>query len=309
MMARTAPFLILRLLVFVGIGVAYIISLGLGAMLGLAFGTILSPEPFTGAFIGAVIGFGLVSLALYLAREYLLYLVKAAHIAVLVELYDGRAIPAGQGQIRFGADCIKAHFATTSVLFGVDLLVKAVLRTVFGTVNFITAFVPIPGLGGLVKMAEGVVRLSLTYVDEIILAYLIRTRTDNPWDSAKDGLVLYAQNYTHFLKNALWLAFFLWGLTIAVFVVLLAPTAALVALVPGPFALWGFAVALILALAFKAAVLEPIAIACLMQVYFATIAGQKPDPEWDARLSGTSRKFREFAEKAASWGSPKSRAA
>ena len=51
------------------------------------------------AFWGGAIGFGLASFALYLAREYILYLVKAAHIAVLVEIYDGRPIPAGSGQL------------------------------------------------------------------------------------------------------------------------------------------------------------------------------------------------------------------
>jgi hypothetical protein len=31
-------------------------------------------------------------------------------------------------------------------------------------------------------------------------------------------------------------------------------------------------------------VLEPFAIAALMAVYFDTIRGQVPDPEWDAKL-------------------------
>ncbi len=66
--------------------------------------------------------------------------------------------------------------------------------------------------------------MSLTYVDEIILAYLIRTRTTNPWETAKDGLILYAQNYKHFLKNAIWLSAVHVGIvTLGIFIVLLAP--------------------------------------------------------------------------------------
>ena len=40
------------------------------------------------------------------------------------------------------------------------------------------------------------------------------------------------------------------------------------------------------------------AIACLMQVYFRTIEGQQPDPEWDARLEQMSAKFRELKARA-----------
>lgn len=308
LVARTLPFILLRVLVFFAIGLAYLVTMGVGATVGLAFGSMLSPEPFAGALIGGLIGLGVVSLALFWAREYLLYLVKAAHIAVLVELYDGHSVPGGKSQIGYGSDFVKTHFATTSVLFGVDQLVKAVIRAVFGTLDFVTSFLPLPGFQGVVRLAEAVIRLSLTYVDEIILAYLIRTRTANPWDSAKTGLVLYAQNYTHFLKNALWLAVFLWGLTAAIFVLFLAPAAGFVALFPGDFSLWSFALAAILAWGIKVAILEPLAIACLMDAYFKTIEGQVPDPEWTARLDGASAKFRELTGRASAWVSPKSSA-
>jgi len=303
MVLQTMPFIFLRLLVYLGVGVAYLFVTGLGAALGFGFGHFAggSEGPEGGAFWGGLIGFGVVSIALYLAREYILYLVKAAHIAVLVELYDGRAIPAGQGQLGYGAEAVKTHFAESSILFGVDQIIKGVLRAFFRTINFFTAFLPIPALQSLIRIAESIVRMSLTYVDEIILAYLIRTRTTNPWATAKDGLILYAQNYKHFLKNAAWLSVFLWLATIAIFLILIVPAAALVALMPGRLAIWAFAIAFVFAWALKAALLEPVAIASLMQVYFKTIEGQVPDPQWEARLDSASRKFRELGAKAASW--------
>ena len=303
MVLQTMPFIFLRLLVYLGVGVAYLFVTGLGAALGFGFGHFAggSEGPEGGAFWGGLIGFGIVSIALYLAREYILYLVKAAHIAVLVELYDGRAIPAGQGQLGYGAEAVKTHFAESSILFGVDQIIKGVLRAFFRTINFFTAFLPIPALQSLIRIAESIVRMSLTYVDEIILAYLIRTRTTNPWATAKDGLILYAQNYKHFLKNAAWLSVFLWFATIAIFLILIVPAAALVALMPGRLAIWAFAIAFVFAWALKAALLEPVAIASLMQVYFKTIEGQVPDPQWEARLDSASRKFRELGAKAASW--------
>jgi hypothetical protein len=300
MVMRTMPFVVLRLLVYFGIGIAYLFATGTGAAIGYGFGR-FTTSPEGGAFWGGLIGFGLASAALYLAREYILYLVKAAHIAVLVELYDDHRVPTGQGQLGFGGQYVRTHFATSSVLFGVDQIIKAVLRTFFRTINFFTAFLPIPALQSLIRLAENIVRLSLTYVDEIILAYLIRTRTTNPWSTAKDGLILYGQNYRHFLKNAIWLAVLLWLLTAAIFIVLIGPAVLLIAFMPGQFTIWAFAIAFVFAWALKAAVLEPVAIASLMQVYFKTIEGQKPDPEWEARLDGVSRRFRELGDRAAGW--------
>ena len=304
MILRTLPFIILRLVVYVGIAIAYIFVVGIGAFVGFGLGHLWSsPDaPMGGAFWGGLIGFGITSVALYLASEYLLYLVKAAHIAVLVEIMDGHAVPADQTQIGYGANFVKSHFAESSILFGVDQIIKAVLRAIFRTVNFFAMFLPIPGLQNLLRLAEAVVRMSLTYVDEVILAYLIRTHTANPWQSAQDGLILYAQNYKHFLKNALWLSVFMWLTTILIFALLLGPVGALVWMFPGHNAgLWAFAFALILAIALKKALLEPLAIASLMQVFFKTIEGQTPDPEWSARLSEASGKFRELAQKAAGW--------
>jgi hypothetical protein len=300
---RTLPFIVLRLAVYLGIAVAYVVATGIGALLGFGVGHFWSApgKPAAGAFWGGLIGFGLTSAVLYLAREYLLYLVKAAHIAVLVEILDGKPIPAGQGQIAFGTSFVKTHFGETSVLFGVDQIVKGVLRVITGTLNTITAFLPIPALQTLVRLAEAVIRMSLTYVDEIILAYLIRTRTTNPWQSAQDALILYAQNYRHFLKNAVWLSLFMWGTTFAIFLLLLAPAGAVAYLIHGNAGIWTFAFAVIFAVALKKALLEPLAIASLMQVYFKTIEGQTPNPEWETRLSSASRQFRELAGKAASW--------
>jgi len=303
MVVQTLPFIVLRIILYAGIALAYVVTVGLGGALGWGFGHMGAGDggPASGALWGSIIGFVLVSGALYLAREYILYLVKAAHIAVLVEIYDGRSVPAGQSQIGYGATFVKSHFAESSVLFGVDQLIKAVLRSLFRTINFFSAFLPIPALQSLIRLAESFVRMSLTYVDEIILAYLIRTKTINPWGTARDGIILFAQNYTHFLKNAVWLSIMMWGLTFVLFVLLLAPAAAFVALMNSPSGFWTFGLAVVVAVALKKAIMEPIAIAALMQVYFQEIEGQTPNAEWTARLEQVSSRFRALGQKASGW--------
>ena len=156
-------------------------------------------------------------------------------------------------------------------------------------------------MDGIVRFVNSVIRISLTYVDEIILGYNIRLGSQNPWETARQGVVLYAQNGTTMLKNAIWLAAIMWGLAILVFLVMLTPAAAILYYMPGALAGWSFVIALLLAWAVKAALLEPFAIAALMQVYFKVIAGQTPNPDWDRQLADASGKFRELKEKATAW--------
>jgi hypothetical protein len=103
------------------------------------------------------------------------------------------------------------------------------------------------------------------------------------------------------LKNAAWLTLITYGLALVVFLVMLAPAAAVVYIIPGGWSAGGFVFALIFAWAVKAALIEPFAIACMMQVFFRTIEGQSPDPAWDQRLSDASRKFSKIKERAAQW--------
>jgi hypothetical protein len=302
MVLRTLPFIVLRLVIYAAIAMAYLFAVGTGAGIGWFLGRVASVEGAAGgAFWGALIGFGLTSAILYLLREYLLYLVKAAHIAVLVELLDGKSIPDGQNQLSYGIASVKAHFATSSVLFGVDQLIKGVIAVIAGLMQGVANVLPIPALQTLMSIINAVMRMSLTYVDEIILAYLLRSRAANPWAQGQDGLVLYAQNYRHMLKNAVWLSLLIWLSTAGLFVIFLAPAAALLALFPYAASVWVFLIAFLFAWAIKKAVMEPIAIAALCQVYFAVIAGQAPDREWRGRLEQCSAKFRDMGRKAAEW--------
>lgn len=298
--ARTWPFIVFRMIVYFGIGLAYVLSVGAGAGTGWALGQVAADPQEMSSYTawGGMAGFGLVSGALYWFREYILYLVKAGHIAVMVELLDGKQVPGGRSQIDYAQGAVRERFVQASVLFGVDQLVKGVVGVITGTVSFLGALLPVPGLQQIVRFVNAVIQVSLNYVDELILAYLIRTRTDNPWAGAQDALILFAQNYWSFLKNAIWITAIMYLLTIAIFVVAIGPAVALAALLPGAWSVWGIVIAAIFAVSFKAALLEPLAVACLMQVFFKKIEGQSPDPDWHARLSHLSAKFRQLKDKA-----------
>jgi hypothetical protein len=302
LMAKTMPFIVFRVLVYAGIAIAYVLVTGGGAGVGWGIGA-FGDDDFRGAamFWGGAVGFGLTAGVLYFLREFILYVVKAGHIAVLVKLIDNEPVPGGQGQIGYASEVVKQRFVETSVLFAVDQLVKGVLGAIIGIVQGITALLPIPGLQNIVGLVRAFLRISVGFVDEVILAYAIRTESTNPWASAQTALVLYAQNYKVMLKNAAWLTLITYGLAFVVFLIVLVPAAGIVAVFQNGWAAGGFVFALIFAWAVKAALIEPFAIACLMQAYFRAIEGQTPDPEWDARIGGVSRKFNQIKERATNW--------
>ena len=296
---RTWPFVILRMSVYFSITVAYIVSTGAGAGIGYGVGHVWGEDgPFTFAMWGGIAGFGLVSMLFYWLREYILYLVKAGHIAVMVHLIDGVDVPGGQSQIAYAHGVVRERFVEANVLFVLDQLIKGVVRVITGLVGGVAAFLPIPGLQGVVKFVNAVIRMSLTYVDEIVLAYNIRRQSTAPFETGRQGVVLYAQNARTMLKNAVWLTVMTWVLGVVVFFLTLAPAGAILYAMPGELAGWAFVFAIVFAWAFVSAFVEPFVIAALLQVYFARIEDQVPDPAWDMRLSETSKHFRELKDRA-----------
>lgn len=301
LLRRTMPFLIFRFLVYFGITLSYVLATGAGAGVGYTAGAVFG-NAGGGATWGGLLGFGLAGAVMYFLREYLLYMVKAGHIAVLVELMDGSRIPGGRGQLDYAQSVVRERFTESNVLFGVDQLIKGVIKAFNRTFFTLAAILPIPGIEGLAKLVNTVIRLSLTYLDEVILAHNIRTRSDNPWATSRSALILYAQNYKTFLTNAVLLTFITWGLTLGVFLLILAPVAGLVALFPGTAGVLTFAVTLVFAWGVKQAVIEPFAMTALMQVFFKVTQDQQPDPEWEQKLDSLSGQFGELKSKAKEWG-------
>ena len=300
LMVKTAPFLVFRLLIYLGITVGFVVFAGVGAGIGYGIGSIAG-QPGGGGLLGGLVGFGIAGGVLHLLREYLLYIVKAGHIAVLVEVSEGRGIPGGKAQITWAREKVQERFVQSTVLFGVDQLIKGILRAFNRAFLSIASFIPIPGLQKMVNILNTIVNLSLTYLDEVILAYLMKTRATNPWGASRTALILYAQNYKAFVKNAAWLAAFIWGLTALVFLLVLGPAALIVNLLPGTAGILPLILALVLAWGIKQAVIEPIGMTALMQVFFKVTAGKTPNPEWESKLNSVSSKFKELTDKARSW--------
>jgi hypothetical protein len=297
LLTRTLPFVGVNVVVY---GVFFVLSLiWFGIWGGLAY---LMARLGLGvvAVVFVIIGFGAGAALVKFARRYLLYMVKGAHIAAVTELLKDGELPGGMGQFQYGRQIIEERFQEVSILFGIDVLVNASLKALQRKLLRVTRWIPLPGGA---KKAVGVVteilNRALTYVDEAILSYAISLGEDNVWNSARHGVILYAQSFKPILITAakVWVMgkvigflAFLFFLAPAV-VVMLAIDAIIVQVV-------AVVLALVASWALKAALFEPFAMTYTLVTYHRTIAGQTPDPDWDERLQGVSSKYRELVGKA-----------
>src|SRR5690606_22233925 len=154
-------------------------------------------------------------------------MVKAGHIAVMVKLLQGQDTPEGKLQIQHAMAEVKSRFGQANVLFLIDQTVKGVINAITGLVQGLAGVLPITGMQQFMRLVRAFLRLAVGLVDEVILAYAIHTQSQNPWASARTALVLYGQNATGMLRNAAWLTLITYGVSALIFILLLAPAAAL----------------------------------------------------------------------------------
>lgn len=294
---RTWPFTVLRLIVYGVIVVAVVVAVSVGAGLGWGLGHIGDAREAAAAW-GGVIGFGLVFFSVWSFRAYLLHLLTAGHVAAITLAARGGDLPAGPAQVRVALAEVTARFGEVHLLFVLDQAVKGAVAAVTGLLDGIGRLAGLAGLEGPMRLVGAVLRLSTTFLDELILAREIRLGSRDPWTTAREGVVLYAQNAPLVLRNALWLTALRWLGAGVVFVATAGPAAAAVWILPGPTTGWGLLFALALAIGLQRALIDPFCIACLMQVWERRIEGQTPDPTWDTRLAEASRPFRDLIDRA-----------
>ena len=302
LMIRTAPFLLYRALVYLGLALAIAAMTAVGVAAGRSIGGLGAADvQLDGTLWGGLAGLAVAVGVLSLLRGRLLHSVKAGHVAVMADFLDGRPVPYGIGQVAHARAIVAERFGPTSALVALDGLVRRVIGLITGMVDGPMTQVPVPGLAQLLAAVRAWLRLSVAPVDEVILAHAARTRSENAWEAAHDALVLHAQNARPMVVGAAWITLAGWALTVAAFAALLGPASTLAALLPVEVAPPSHLLAAIFAWAVKAALIDPFALACLLQLFANLSAGQEPQPEWRGRLTQMSDRFRQLGERAVGW--------
>jgi hypothetical protein len=240
-----------------------------------------------------------------LGARYLLYLLAAAHIAVLTELITtGRVNNGSESMFHYGRRVVTERFGEVNVMFGLDLLIDGIVAAFNRTLDFVANLLPVPGLDSVMGLVRSVLKASTTYIDETIFSYNLARGDQNAYRSSKDGLVYYAQNSKEILKTGLWVVVVERVLSFLIWLVMLAPAFAIAALMPGAISLAGLVIAFLFAANLRSAVLHPLLLTMVLVKYHALVRGQGIDLEWDQRLDVATTKFGELKKKAEAWVRP-----
>lgn len=295
LMIRTLPFVLYRIGIFFGIAVAVALAIVIGLEVGHVLGDV--DEAVASGRLGGAAGFLVALATLRLLRGTLLFRITAAHIALMIEVFEGRHVPFSRAQVTLAGGIVAERHGRASALLALDRLIRGVMRSSTGLIGDMAPMVPLPIFDRLTESPRVYRRLGSGLLETVVLAHATRIRSENAWEAAHDGLVLYVQNARAFLNSAAWLNLASWAVAGVVFLLALSPASALAGLGPDA-SFTGPLLAALLAWAVRASVLQPVAQACLLHVYFRVTEGQEPLPEWRGQLTHVSEKFRSLGEQA-----------
>lgn len=264
------------------------ICLGIGALFG------------SGGFYVMFLVWMLLFAGVYkLAMNYMGYMLKAAHIAVISTAVTTGQIP--DNMVESGKNMVKERFGTTNVYFVLDRLISGAVKQLQNAVGKVdTLFGSIPGVSAIVSFVQLFIGIALGYVDECCLGWTFYKKEDPSFKAGCDGVVIYFQNAKHLLKNAAITTLIVMAAT---FVMWLVPFLIVVAIV-GVFDLGSVGtfvavfVAIIIAAVIKTAFIDSYMMVKMMVSYMEVAPQTQITFDLYEKLCKLSRKFKELFNKA-----------
>jgi hypothetical protein len=290
---RTMPYAIARFGILLGYSFACIIwivvAFGGAAWLGThvagAFGVLW--------FVLCVVGVGWFWGTVL---RYALHLLACGHVAVLTELIvRGQVGNGDESMMSYGKRAVLARFGEVNILFGMNMLVRGILNSFHRTLDWVDQMIPIPGLESLSSLVTLVLRAATRYLDKVILSYNLARNDGNPWIGAREGLVYYAQNARPILVTSAWIVILERVLTVVLWLLLLAPAATIMLMLPAGVRESGgivtVLIAVLLAGTLRSAFIKPLFLIMIMVRFHALTENQPINQDWDSRLASLSDKF------------------
>ncbi len=282
---KTMPFAMAKLLLGAATVLISVVLLAILMGLGWLFGD-------GGMAICIIIWIGLTGMVRFAIMHYFGYLVKAGHVAVLAEAVTTGKVP--DNQVAYGKEKVKERFATANVYFAVDKLVTGSVKQIQNGIQRLgNAMDFIPGMGAVTSAAKFFVDLSLGYIDECCLGYTFYKKEQGAYQSACDGVVIYAQNIKELLKNAAKTMLKVIILSIVVVLVVFVPVGLLFKILNWS-ALLAFLLALFVAWVVKFAFLDSYILCQTMASYMAVAPNTQITFDLYGKLSGISSSFKKL---------------
>lgn len=282
---KTMPFMLYRLLLCLGLGLAFLLVTLIGAGTVIAFAA-FSKNPSTLSGFGAALGFIASAYGVYRFRTIWLYHLTARHLALLSAQIKGETIPEGKAQIDYARQRVTSCFPSGEELNTLDQATAASLMSISALRSPITVANP-----ALQKAVNTLIGWLFTAHRQTVLAWHFYSGAENGWQSASVALTCLAEHFRETLKNRLILTAFEWIGFGAAYYFMLYPTGLVADALPVSVGIWQYVFALVFAWGLKMAFFEPISQATLMESLFPHI---KASPEQKEALSRESEAFREL---------------
>jgi hypothetical protein len=231
--------------------------------------------------------------------RYALHIIACGHVAVLTELITrGRIGNGDEGQFAYGRRIVIARFGEVAALFGLNVLVRGVLRTFHNALDRFDEWLPTPGVSTIVGLVNTVLAAATRYLDKVVLSYDLARGGNEPWRNVQNGLVYYCQNAKPILKTSVWIVVLERALSLLLYLVLLVPAAWATMSLPEPIrengGLAAVLVAALFAATLRAAFIKPLFLICIMIRFHALVHDQPINASWAGYLDGLSDKFRQI---------------
>jgi hypothetical protein len=231
--------------------------------------------------------------------RYTLHLIACGHVAVLTELIThGRIGNGTEGQFAYGRRVVMNRFGEVAALFGLNALIRAVLRAFHNALDTLGEWLPAPGMNAIVGLLNTILSAATRYLDKVVLSYDLARGGDDARRNIQDGLVYYCQNARPILTTSVWMVIVERILSVLLCLLLLVPAGLVTVWLPEAVREYGAIVtvliAALLALTVRAAFLHPLFLICIMIRFHALIENQPINTTWVGYLDGLSDKFRQI---------------
>lgn len=231
----------------------------------------------------------------FLLNQYLGYLVKAGHVAVIMTAVTTGKLP--DNQFEYGKNMVKQRFATTNVFFVLDKLVSGAVKQLQKVVNKLGNLIEkLPGGSTIVTFLNLFIEIALGCVDECCLGWVFYNQEQGSFKSAVDGVVIYFQNIKTLLKNALKTTIIV---MVALFLVIVLFGAIITAIADGNVAviIFGWIIGIMIAGALKSAFIDSYILTEMMTSYFKVAPQTQITFDLYGKLCGMSKKFKDLFNK------------
>ena len=306
LLIRSLPYALARFGVLFAFAIGCIVWFAITMGGAAAAGRFIAPAFGVAWFVLCVAGAGWFWGAVL---RYVLHLIECGHVAVLTELIvHGRVGNGSESMFAYGKRIVTDKFGQVNALFAMNLLVRGVVNAVHSTIEGIGRLLPVPGIEAIGNLVTAILRAATRYMDKVIFSYNLACGEPNPWRSARQGLVYYAQNAKPLLKQAVWIVVLEHVLSVVLWLALLIPAAVVTTMLPhsvrnlGGLATIG--IAALFALSARGAFLKPVFLIMVAVRFHELIEHQPINQEWVARLEQLSTKFRDLGEKAQGFIAP-----